>query len=389
MKITLKRTEEQVELVKAMASKNRDVAYQAQVALAEFIGPVLAEVIAQAPTLSNLFTKFSFNEDDNASIPLDLYYDITDEDYLTVWSQNVAGGLPSNAATPVQSEMKFTTYRLDSAIDFDKRYAARSRLDVVSKTFTRLAQEILLKQDRNSAALVFGALAGNGKTDNVASTRGKGHVIGANQSGRLILDDFNRLMTRAKRINQSWAGGTPVGEGNRGVTDLIVSPEVVQSLREMAYNPIGTRDADGTPVTSSTDHKGVVATDSMRDAVYAGAGIPEFYGVSIMEIQEMGKGQRYNKIFAGFSPDVEAPGSGPSANKVVSFADASHEIVLGLDRSRDVMLHAVATDSETGSEFSLAADDQYSIRQNKIGYYGSVEEGRMILDNRVLMGICL
>jgi hypothetical protein len=35
MNITLKRTEEQVELVKAMASRNRDVAYEAQAALAE------------------------------------------------------------------------------------------------------------------------------------------------------------------------------------------------------------------------------------------------------------------------------------------------------------------------------------------------------------------
>jgi hypothetical protein len=42
MNITLKRTEEQVELVKAMASRNRDVAYEAQAALAEFMGPVLA-----------------------------------------------------------------------------------------------------------------------------------------------------------------------------------------------------------------------------------------------------------------------------------------------------------------------------------------------------------
>ena len=38
MKITLKRTQEQLELVKAMASKNREVAYEAQMALAEFIG---------------------------------------------------------------------------------------------------------------------------------------------------------------------------------------------------------------------------------------------------------------------------------------------------------------------------------------------------------------
>jgi hypothetical protein len=384
MKITLKRTEEQVELVKAMASKNRDVAYQAQVALAEFIGPVLAEVVAQAPTLSNLFTKFSFNEDDNASIPLDLYYDITDEDYLTVWSQNVAGGLPSNAATPVQSEMKFTTYRLDSAIDFDKRYAARSRLDVVSKTFTRLAQEILLKQDRNSAALVFGALAGGNQagTDKSATTRGKSHVIAAGSAGRLILDDFNRLMTRAKRINQSWAGGTPVGEGNRGVTDLIVSPEVVQSLREIAYNPINTRQANG---TAAAGELGIPATDSMRESVYTNAGIPEFYGVNIMELQEMGKGQRYNKIFAGFGPEVETPAS----SAVATFSDSTDEICLGLDRSRDVMLHAVATDAENGSEFSLSVDDQYSARQNKIGYYGSIEEGRMILDNRVLFGISL
>ena len=44
MKITLKRTPEQLELIKAMASKNRDTAYAAQVALAEFIGPVVSEV---------------------------------------------------------------------------------------------------------------------------------------------------------------------------------------------------------------------------------------------------------------------------------------------------------------------------------------------------------
>lgn len=99
----------------------------------------------------------------------------------------------------------------------------------------------------------------------------------------------------------------------------------------------------------------------------------------------MGNGQRYNKIFAGFSPAVETD----SAGTIAQFVDGTNEIALGLDRSRDTMLRAVATDSETGSEFRLLADDQYSVRQNKIGYYGSVEEGRMILDNRALFGICL
>jgi hypothetical protein len=367
MKITLKRTEEQVELVKAMASKNRDVAYEAQVALAEFIGPVLAKVINQAPTLSNMFSNFAFNADESPSIPMDLYYDITDEDYVTVWSQAVPGGLPTNTVTPIGGEMKFTTYRLDSAVDFDKRYAQRSRMDVVSKTFTRVAQEILLKQERNSASLMLGALS-------EASTKGRNHVIAAANAGRLILDDFNKLLTLGKRINTAWTGGTPEGGiGGRGVTDLIVSPEVVQGLREMAYNPINTK---GT----NTD---IAATDSMRESVYNNAGIPEFYGIGITELQEMGKGQRFNKLYEALSAG-QVNGIAQAGG---AFADSIDEIVIGLDKRVESMLRAVATDSETGSEFSLVADDQYSVRQSKIGYYGSVEEGRMILDNRALFGI--
>ena len=106
MKITLKRTPEQIELIKAMASRDRSVAYDAQVALAQFIGPVLSEVINNAPTLSNLFSTLSYNADDNPSIPLDLYYDVNDQDYITVFSQSVAGGLPTNQVLPTSSEMK-------------------------------------------------------------------------------------------------------------------------------------------------------------------------------------------------------------------------------------------------------------------------------------------
>jgi len=382
MKITLKRTEEQVELVKAMASKDRNVAYEAQMALAQFIGPVLAKVINQAPTLSNLFSNFAFSADESPSIPMDLYYDITDEDYVTVWSQAVPGGLPTNTVTPIGGEMKFTTYRLDSAVDFDKRYAQRSRMDVVSKSFTRIAQEILLKQERNSAALILGALA-------EAETKGVSHTINSTgvggladattaSSSRLILDDFNRLLTLGKRINTAWTGGTAEGgTGGRGVTDLIVSPEVVQGLREMSYNPINTRTVGG--------GNDIAATDSMRESIYNNAGIPEFYGINIMELQEMGKGQRFNKLFA--ASDVSTTRvKGVSATRG-AFSDTYHELVIGLDKRVDSLLRAVASDSETGSEFSLIADDQYSVRQSKIGYFGSIEEGRMILDNRALFGL--
>lgn len=354
MKITLKRTEEQVELVKAMASRNHEVAYEAQMALAEFIGPVLAEVVNQAPTLSNLFTNFQFNDMDSPSIPLDLYYDVTAPDYVKVYSTSVPGGLPTNTVTPTASEMKFTTYRLDSAVDFDKRYAAKSRLDVVGKSFTRIAQEILLRQESTSANLILGAL-------NAASTNGVGHTIAANGSD-LILDDFNKLLTKAKRINTAWTGGSPENR-IKGITDLIMSPEAVQGLRAMAYNPINTNPGPGAG-------DAIAATDEMRNAIYQNAGIPEFYGISIMEINELGAGQKFTNVWNGLG-------------------NTDTDLVIGLDRSRESLFRAVALDSETGSEFTLLADDQYSVRQQKIGYFGSLEEGRMILDDRVLTGITL
>lgn len=373
MKITLEKTPEQAELIKAMASKNRDVAYEAQTALAEFIGPVLAEVVNTAPTVSNMFTSLQFNSDESPSIPLDLYHDITDEDYIQVWSQSVPGGLPTNQVAPSQSELKFTTYTLDSALSFDKRYASRSRLDVVSKTFTRMAQEILLKQEKTSASMIMTALAN-------ATTNSEKHVIRSAQSGRFLLSDLNKLFTKAKRINTSWTGGTPAERRGRGITDILVSPEIVEEIRGLAYNPINT-------VGSKTD---IAGTDTMRDAIFNSAGIPEFYGVSIQEYNEMGAGQKWNDVFdlaAGtteYDDNYSATGGG---DRVFDGAADKEQILVGVDLSRESMIRAVATDSESGDEFSLVSDDQFVTRQSKIGYYGSLEEGRMIIDDRVLLGL--
>ena len=108
--------------------------------------------------LATCLSPLQYNADDNPSLPLDLYYDITAEDYITVYSQSMPGGLPTNQVAPTATELKVATYTLDSAVSFDRRYAAKSRLDVVGKTFTRVAQEILLKQEKTSANLVLGTL---------------------------------------------------------------------------------------------------------------------------------------------------------------------------------------------------------------------------------------
>ena len=385
MKITLKRTPEQVELVKAMASRNRNVAYEAQVALAEFIGPVLAEVLNNAPTVSNLFQSLQFDADDNPSIPLDLYYNIADEDYVRVWSQTHAGGLPSNQVLPTASELKLATYSLDSAVDFDRRYAAKSRMDVIGKTFARVAQEILLKQERTSATLLTTSLAN--ATIKSSPNYLNQQIQWNSNASQFLMDDINNLFTLAKRINSSWIAGTPTTR-TRGITDIICSPEIVGKIRSMAYNPVNSRGGDGVgaSVTDGSQFP-LAATDEIRNDLFRNAGVNSFMGLNILEYNEMGVGQKFNTLFATAAGATEfdkfnTAGGGTKA----AFTDSTDEIVIGVDRSRDSLIRAVATDSESGSEFTLVADDQYSIRQNKIGYFGSVEEGRVVLDNRVLCG---
>ena len=50
------------------------------------------------------------------------------------------------------------------------------------------------------------------------------------------------MMTRMKRINASFAGGTPSDAYSQGVTDLYVSPEVKANIRAFAYNAVGGAD---------------------------------------------------------------------------------------------------------------------------------------------------
>jgi hypothetical protein len=236
-----------------------------------------------------------------------------------------------------------------------------------------MAQEILLKQEKTSASMIMTALA-------KAQTNSEKHVMRSAQAGRFLLSDLNKLFTKAKRINTSWTGGTPADRRGRGITDILVSPEIVEEIRGLAYNPINT-------VGSKTD---IAGTDTMRDAIFNSAGIPEFYGVSIQEYNEMGAGQKWNDVFdlaadaTVYDDNYSATGGG---DRVFDGAADKEQILVGVDLSRESMIRAVATDSESGDEFSLVSDDQFVTRQSKIGYYGSLEEGRMIIDDRVLLGL--
>ena len=234
MKMKLKNTPEQVELIKAMGSKSPEISRPATEAFAAFIGPVVQRVLQQANTASYIYTDVEYDEDDNPSYPLDLFYDQNGKDpYTTIWSQQMAGGLPSSQIAG-NAELKIATYKLDSAVSFLKKYARKSRLDVVSKGIERMANEILVKQDRNAWAV---ALKGLAQAKGKWGTGTAGDNVIDRADGAFGLADLNALMTKMKRLNASYADGTPAAAYSKGITDLFVSAEVVEDVRAISYNP--------------------------------------------------------------------------------------------------------------------------------------------------------
>ena len=375
MRLNLKNTPEQVALIKAMGSRDLTVAREAAEAFAAFLGPGVQQVLAQAGTASAIYTDAPYDEDDSPSYPLDLYYNDYDN-LVSVTSQSIAGGLPTSHVEGMK-ELKIATYRLDSAVSLLRRYARRGRLDVISKATERMAQEILVKQERNAWAVILKALG-------EATHGGNKHVIAAGAESAFQLDDLNRLMTRMRRINESFANGTPDAAYSNGITDLYLSPEMLQQGRAFAYQPMNTQGANGTSVAAN--NAGIALPDNVREGIFRAAGVQELYGVNLVEMNEFGIGKKYNVLFDEFDAGNIAPDGSGGAH---AFVVASDEILVGIDNSKGSFIRPVAMQHESNGSFTALADDQWSARSEKMGFYGFLEEGRVCIDSRAVVGIAV
>ena len=377
MKLKLKNTPEQVELIKALGSKDHTVAAEAGSAFAAFIGPVISKVIATAGTASLVFSDVEYDEDDSPSYPLDLYYN-ENEGYVTTWSQNLAGGMPTSQVEGVK-EMKIATYRLDSAVSFMKKYARKSRLDVISKALERMAQEVLIKQERNAWSVVLKALAESSTA--VGGGRGNSHILRASNKDEFKVHDLNRMLTMMRRLSTSWSGHTPAGGDAYGLTDLFVSPEIKQHIRAFAYQPMDVYSKSSTALP-----------DNVREDIYRAAGTNEIYGVRITDLLELGVSKKYNQLLTGFLADSLKDSGTTSigftgAQVDAAWDDTAQQILIGLDASREAFIRPVARQHDSGGTFTALPDDQFAARADKTGFYGFLEEGRVCIDAKAIIGM--
>lgn len=362
-KIRLKNTQKQIELIKAMASPNAVTAQKAREAFAAFIGPVVQQVLNLMGTANTVFVDWPYNEDDMPMFPLDVFWG-TNVDHVQVWSQNTAGGLASSLVTGLQ-ELPIATYRLDTAVSLLEKNVRRGRLPYVSLALNRMAQELLLKQEINKWTVLLRALA-EARSGSAATE----HVIQTTVADVLQLDDFNRLLTRSRIINTAFDGaGTPEAQYSRGATDIFFSPECMEQIRGFAYQPMNTR-----AVPDTSESTAVPLPDAIREEIYRNVGANEIYGILLHECLEFGINRRYNNIFDSYYSGA------------LTFATANQEIIVGVDKSRDALIRPIAQNADSGASLTVQVDDQWSKRSGKLGFFGSVEEGAMVADARVLSG---
>lgn len=358
--IKLKQTPEQVELLRAIASKNKTESLNAAEMFAAAASPVIGTVLSQLGTASLFYEDFPIGEDESPTFPLDDFYGES-AGYINVWYMpGVAGGLPSSRLEG-SGEMPLTTYELESAFHFKKDYARKtSAFNVLQRGMARMINEILVKQDRQAWACILRALA-------EASSDGTSHIISATTAGRLQLNDFNRLLTLNKRINKSYANGTPDMMFTNGITDLVVSAELKEDIRGFAYQPMNTI------ATPNTNQSTVLPLpDSIREEIYRSAGSSSIYGINISDVYELGVGQKYNILFAKY--------------KTSGFTQATQQIAVGVNASKGGLLRPVRTDG-VGGTAEMLVDDVFTARSKDVGFYTQIREGRTVLDSRVLNGL--
>jgi hypothetical protein len=239
---------------------------------------------------------------------------------------------------------------------------------VVQKGIDRLMGEVMVKSQFNAFTVLAKALGGastNGQTHTIASTAKTNST-----TRKFQLDDLNRLMTKIKRLNPSWAKGTPATRGS-GLTDLYVSPETMEQVRAMTYNPMNTT---ATPNTDESTALGL--PDEIRMEIYRSGGASSLYGKNLHELLELGVGQVYNELFR----QNYTQGTGPA------WTPATDELIIGIDASMGAFARCINAD-ENNSTFQMLADDQHFNRSDKMGYYGSQEEGWVVGNEKAIVGL--
>ena len=319
-------------ILRASGSRNKEESLANVRELAKAVEVPLREGIQSGDILGNIFESISLTESTTAEFPLSFLSPGTEKEF-------VAYSIPNHGYIPqrhVEGDyVMVPTYDIGDSIGWNLKYARDARWDIVGKAMEVLQGSFVKKMNDDGWQTIITAAADRNIVV-LDSDAGTGQFT-------------KRLVSLMKVITRRNGGGNSTSVNRGKLTDLYISPEAMEDIRNWNVDQID-------PVT--------------RREIFVSDGdeaMNRIFGVNLHVLDELGEGQEYQSFY-----ENELGGSLPAGDV---------EIVVGLDLSN------------TGSfvmpvreDVQIFEDDNLH-RMRRAGLYGWAEIGFACLDNRrVILG---
>ena len=326
-------SDEFIALLRQTGDSDVSVATAAQREFAKALELPLRKGVLVGNILGNIFETINVEPGSTTEFPLDLISPGLEGEHIA-YTNPGHGRIPERS---VEGDyVMIPTYSIASSIDYLLRYAREARWDIVGRAMQVMEAGFVKKMNDDGWHTLLAA----GVDRNIL-------VYDADATAGMFSKRLVSLMQTVMRRN---SGGNSASAGRGRLTDLYVSPEALEDVRnwgmdqvdEVTRREIYTANEDGAPIT-------------------------RIFGVNLHDIDELGEGQEYQDFFTN-----ELSGAVQSADK---------ELVVGLDQSsNDSFVMPV-------KQALQVFEDPALHRQQRAGFYGWAELGFGVLDNRrVILG---
>ncbi len=333
MSFTERPSDEFISLLRKAGDSDQNVAIAAQREFAKALELPLRKGVLAGDILGDIFEVTTVEAGGTTEYPLDLISPGLEGEHIAYTN-------PGNGRVPERSVegdyVAIPTYSITSSIDFLLRYAREARWDIAARAMQVMEAGFTKKMNDDGWHTILAA----GVDRNILVY--DGDATAGMFSKRLV-----SLMQTVMRRN---AGGNTGSAGRGRLTDLYVSPEALEDIRNWGLDQIDE-----------------VTRREIYSAPEGGAPITRVFGVNLHDLDELGEGQEYQTFFTG------------SLSGAVQASDL--ELVVGLDQSsNDSFVMPVRQTLEVYEDPTLH-------RQQRAGFYGWAEIGFGVLDNRrVILG---
>lgn len=322
------------ELLKQTADNDLGKALAAQTAFAAALSGPIREGILTGNILNGIFSVDNYETDASVvEYPIDFYRPDNAGDYVAVT-------LPAEGKVPGRTiegdYVNVPVFTIGHGIEWRLKYARNARWNIMGRALEVLEAGFIKKMNDDGWHTILAA----GENRNVV-------VSDANAA---IGQFTKRLVSAMKLVMRRNAGGNSTSMNRGKLTHLYVSPEAIEDIRNWGIDQID----------ELTRREIYVASDDSINNVF---------GVSLVDLDELGDGQEYQDYYenAGI------------LNGTMGASDV--EIVVGLDLSKnDSFVMPV-------SQKVMISPDPTLHRNQMAGFYGTADVGYGVLNNaRVLIG---